>query len=133
MENTKFKKAGLDCFIKIYLNEDGSENSRTGSFSSNSKPKTSGYGMNKEMIAWKAAGNTIEDQYTPEELAQKESDDLALAEKQIIDDAKTWLNDNDWKYNQYQRRVARETITPEQETEFKTFLDYADEKAQLIN
>lgn len=129
----KFKEAGPNLFIKIYLKEDGSEISRSPSFSSNPKPKTSGYGLNKEMQAWKAAGNKIEDQYTTKELEKKESDDLALAEKQIIDDAKTWLNDNDWKYNQYQRRVARETITPEQETEFKTFLDYADEKAQLIN
>jgi hypothetical protein len=89
--------------------------------------------MNKEMQAWVADGNKIEDQHTTEELSQKESDDLALAEKQIIDDAKTWLSDNDWKYNQHKRRVVRETITAEQETEFRTFLDDADQKAQLIN
>lgn len=79
--NIKFKEVGPDAFVKIYLNEDGSESSKSGSFSSKPKEKTSGYGLNKEMIAWVAAGNTIEKQYTPGELAQK-----------VIDDAKNALD-----------------------------------------
>lgn len=128
MNEIKFKQGGSEAeFYKIDL--------ATGakiSFLSTAKPKTSGFGMNKEMQAWVEDGNEIEEQTTPEEQAQKESEDLALAEKQIIDDAKTWLSDNDWKYMQHQRRVARETITPAQETEFRTFLDDADQKAQIV-
>jgi hypothetical protein len=53
------------------------------SFSSNAKPKTSGWGMNKEMQVWVAEGNTIEDQFTAEELAQKDADDqIQLLENQ---------------------------------------------------
>jgi hypothetical protein len=43
-----------------------------------------------------------------------------------------WLRDNDWKHLQYTRRLKRETLTDAQETEYLTFLDEADAKAQEI-
>lgn len=128
LDTIKFKKGeSPNIFYKIDL--------ATGdkiSFSSNSKPKTSGFGMNKEMQEWISDGNTIEPQYTLEEQDQKEAKEVLEAEQQVISEAKAWLAENDFKYMQNIRRKARGTITPEQETEFQDFLNEADQKAQDV-
>ena len=73
MDKIKFKEAGNNWFIKIFLDEEGNEASKTPSFKDG---KGSGTGLYKEMKAWEAAGNIIEKQYTANELVQKESSDL---------------------------------------------------------
>ena len=69
MSNIKYKHAESEgWFYKISLDENGVEISRTGAFK-----KGQGNGYYQEMIA---SGKEIEPQYTPEELVQKEIDDL---------------------------------------------------------
>ena len=49
------------------------------------KPKTSSAGMFKEMQEWlKIKGNSIEPQFTPEELAEKEADNIEAAKTTYI-------------------------------------------------
>jgi len=69
----KFKDTGDGYFTKIFLDEDGGELSRTGSFSGTCKPKTMGAGLSLEMQDWIGAGNTVEPQYTVEESVEKEA------------------------------------------------------------
>lgn len=75
-------------------------------------------------------GYSEPDEATLEEWKTDMLSGVDLASK--ANDAQNWLDANDWQYNQHQRRVSRETITPEQEVEFKAFLDESDKKAQLI-
>ena len=78
----KFKEAGNGNFIRISLDEDGEELSRTATFSEKSKPKTMGAGFFTEKLAWEEAGNVVEPQYTVEEQAakdQSEADAEAVA------------------------------------------------------
>lgn len=76
LDKIKFKEAGNNWFVKIFLDENGNEESRTPSFTNG---KGSGSGLYKEMQAYVAAGNKIEPQFTAEELGQKEIDDLQNA------------------------------------------------------
>ncbi len=78
----KYKEAGNGQHIKISLDENGNELSRSASFSENNKPKTMGAGFYKEMID---SGLEIEPQYIAEELKQKEADDL----DQVIENQKS--------------------------------------------
>ena len=76
LDKIKFKEAGNGWFIKLFLDENGNEVSRTPSFKNG---KGSGTGLYKEMQAYVKAGNKIEPQYTSEEQAQKEADDVQNA------------------------------------------------------
>lgn len=81
MSDVKYKKSGNSEFIKVTIDENGKEN-RSATFGPNNKPKTMGAGFYKEMQEWlKIQGNTIEPQYTSEELTQKEDDELQSALK----------------------------------------------------
>lgn len=72
LNKIKFKETEApNWYYKIDL-EDGSQISFANG-------KGSGSGLYKEMQAWVNAGNTIEPQYTPEELEQKEAAELQTA------------------------------------------------------
>lgn len=76
MDNLRYKEAGNDWFIKIFLDESGNETGRTASFADG---KGSGTGLFKEMQAWQDLGNQVEPQYTAEELAAKEAEEATNA------------------------------------------------------
>lgn len=67
LDKIKFKEAGNGWYFKIDLDSGDKINF----------PKKHGY--YKEMQAWVEAGNEIEPQYTSDELAQKESEDMQNA------------------------------------------------------
>lgn len=71
----KYKKAGSDWFIKIFLDDKEKEISRTPSFANG---KGSGTGLYQEMMAWVEVGNKVEPLYTTEEFAEKEINDLHI-------------------------------------------------------
>jgi hypothetical protein len=78
----KYKEAGNDWFIKIFLDEKGEESSRTPSFCKKSSP-----GLYAEMEAWQKAGGVIEPQFTETELeakAAKEAEDAIENQKQTL-------------------------------------------------
>lgn len=72
----KYKEAGSGQYIKISLDENGDELSKSASFSENNKPKTMGAGFYQEMLD---SGLEIEPQYTAEEMVEKETEDSRLA------------------------------------------------------
>lgn len=76
LDKIKFKEAGNNWYIKIFLDKNGNEESRTPSFADG---KGSGTGLYKEMQVWVKAGNTIEPQFTSEELAAKEAGEIEAA------------------------------------------------------
>ena len=86
-DKIKFKEAGNGWFIKIFLDNEGNEISRTASFKNG---KGSGIGLYNEMQAWEAAGNTIEPQFTTEEQAAKEAEAEA---------AVAWIGEREAEYN----------------------------------
>ena len=79
----KFKEAGNGYFIRISIDEEGKETSRTPSFN-HGKPGTSAFGYFKEMQEWEAAGNKIEPQFTAEEFAERESEEAEKAKTAYI-------------------------------------------------
>ena len=93
----KFKEAGNGHFIRISLDEEGNELSRTATFSEASKPKTMGAGFFAEKNKWVEDGGVVEAQYTAEEQTAK---DQAEAEKDLgsqQDLCQRYLNETDYK------------------------------------
>jgi len=88
----KYKEAGNGWFIKIFLDENGIEVSRTASFADG---KGSGTGLFKEMQAWIKAGNTIEPQFTAEELKAKEAEETEQALKTTKSTCIRYLNESE--------------------------------------
>lgn len=73
---TKYKEAGNDHFIKIFLDEQGNELTRTASFKNG---RGSGTGLHAEMIAWQENGGVIEPLETAEEITEREAEEAAGA------------------------------------------------------
>lgn len=92
----KYKEAGNDWYIKIFLDDEGNETSRIPSFKDG---KGSGIGLFKEMQSWIAAGGVVEPQFTPEEQAEKEANELNQALKSQKSICQQLLNDSDKKIN----------------------------------
>lgn len=92
LDKVKYKEAGNGWFIKIFLDDEGNEQSRTSSFADG---KGSGTGLAKEMQAWIEDGGVVEPQYTAEEQAAKDQAEAANA----IDATKSicirYLNDSE--------------------------------------
>ncbi len=90
----KYKEAGNGHYIKITLDENGNELSRSASFGENDKPLTMGAGFYQEMID---SGLEIEPQYTVEEQAQKDIDDSAQAIENQKSQSRGFLKATDYK------------------------------------
>ncbi len=90
----KYKEAGNGEFIKIGLDENGQELSRSASFGPKNKPKTMGAGFYQKMLD---SSLEIETQYTAEELEQKEADDLDQAIENQKSQSHGFLKETDYK------------------------------------
>ena len=85
-------------------------------------PKTHGY--YKEMLAWVAAENEIEPQYTEEELAEKEAQAVISAQETVNATARTFLNESGsgWKVSRHRDQLANGDPTSLTDTEYLTLL-----------
>jgi len=90
MTKIKYKETGNNWFIKIFLDENGNEVSRTPSFSEKNSP-----GLVKEMQAWEKTGGIIEPQFTAEELAAKEIEETEQALKTTKSTCIRYLNESE--------------------------------------
>lgn len=120
----KFKHAGNGHFVRFSTDENGNEilGTRTASFSEASKPKTMGAGFWQGKKEWEAAGNVVESQYTAEEQAEKETKDTIDLILSKNAEARSYLNDTDWKVIRHRDQVAKASNTSLTETKYKALL-----------
>lgn len=135
----KFKLAGSGLFIRYSTDENGNKLPKTvtGSFGPNNKPKTSGAGMYQEYLKWIEDGNTVEPQYTVEELAVKEAKEVVDIQLSINSVARSFLNANDWKLLRHIRQEKRLAMGKTQEMslsdqEFEDLLEECERQASLV-
>lgn len=111
LDKIKFKEAGNNWYIKIFLDKNGNEKSKTPSFANG---KGSGSGLFKEMQAWVEAGNVIEPQFTAKELKQKKAADSQSALDHQKATCIQLLNDSE-------KAVSNDPPYPDDIAKWKTF------------